>query len=353
VSDPQIFSKRRRTWLSGPMEQHAIRVTDNFTKMYPPQKVILEAVEGCELRCTGCGIASIRHRSDKGSLAEPKFLPIEAGELIATEMIQAHWTATAIVISGRGETTLHPDLPGLIRTIRKTTRYNPIHLYTSGAGLQKPPGSFRRVMELFDAGLNFMLMTDRKQSWTDSITNIDRALMKMGVTVRIWPDFNRAHPDANHTALVKHITLAPPPEFNGTTFLRQRNLAGAGMLLNPHQRKRPCPRPFREMFIRYDGNVPLCQDDWRGVYKCGNVVEDGLVNVWNSKQINAARQLLINERREITICRSCDSLMENEKKLPDFNGLLWMKRADAETHTIVESAQAGTPYTKPVELYWE
>src|SRR5690606_23816265 len=42
-----------------------------------------------------------------------------------------------------------------------------------------------------------------------------------------------------------------------------------------------CAKPFRELAIRWDGNVALCCNDFRGIYKIGNVAEYSLDSLWN------------------------------------------------------------------------
>src|SRR4030066_89778 len=63
--------------------------------------------------------------------------------------------------------------------------------------------------------------------------------------------------------------------------------------------KKRCAKPFRELAIRWDGNVALCCNDWRGVYKCGNIVNfKSIEDLWQNKFFTAARKRLYYKMRD-------------------------------------------------------
>jgi MoaA/NifB/PqqE/SkfB family radical SAM enzyme len=107
------------------------------------------------------------------------------------------------------------------------------------------------------------------------------------------------------------------------------------------------------MSIRWDGNVALCCNDWRGYYKCGNILEQTLEEVWNSPAFDAARRRLYNGDRDFGACKGCDQTSYRVGLLPDAKGLDEMPYPNAESEAAMAEALSGEPYTAPVKREWE
>ena len=116
--------------------------------------------------------------------------------------------------------------------------------------------------------------------------------------------------------------------------------------------KKRCARPFREMAIRWDGNVALCCNDFRGVYKCGNLLDQSFEALWNNPFFDSARKLLMH-RRSFYPCSICNAISWRVGLLPDKLGKLIMPNPSSLDYGIVEEALVGGPYTKPVLRPWE
>ncbi len=67
-----------------------------------------------------------------------------------------------------------------------------------------------------------------------------------------------------------------------------------------------CVRPFRFLNVNWKGDVILCCNDYHADIKFGNVMEESLVDIWNSERFNAYRVALLNKDRDIAFCRGCD-----------------------------------------------
>mgnify|MGYP001810155568 CR=1 FL=1 len=131
------------------------------------------------------------------------------------------------------------------------------------------------------------------------------------------------------------------------------NAGGAGAPPNQKKAGKRCHRPFREMDIRWDGTVGLCCQDWRGAYRCGSVITDGLSAVWQGEAINAARVKLYHGQRDFSICNGCDSHSGRSGLLPDPSGKATLPLPDVITDAVIATATAGQPYTAPVLRPWE
>jgi radical SAM protein with 4Fe4S-binding SPASM domain len=122
---------------------------------------------------------------------------------------------------------------------------------------------------------------------------------------------------------------------------------------NPAIAKR-CAKPFRELTIRWDGNVAICCNDFRGVYKIGNLDDfDTLEELWNCEAFYAARQMLYHNSRDFNPCSWCDAISPRVGLLPDKKGKQTLPVPDAATMRAIGQAIAGMPYTLPVLRGWE
>ncbi len=70
----------------------------------------------------------------------------------------------------------------------------------------------------------------------------------------------------------------------------------------------PCFLPFTQMVIRPDGKCSLCCNDALGKITMGDVNESSLLDIWNSAKYKKVRRMLRQSRRNISICRYCDTV---------------------------------------------
>ncbi|WP_279388663.1 radical SAM/SPASM domain-containing protein [Pseudodesulfovibrio tunisiensis] len=66
-----------------------------------------------------------------------------------------------------------------------------------------------------------------------------------------------------------------------------------------------CVEPWAQLSILVDGEAVPCCFDYDGKYPLGNILEEGVMGVWNGKAMQALRQEFL--QREITnpLCRKC------------------------------------------------
>jgi hypothetical protein len=106
--------------------------------------------------------------------------------------------------------------------------------------------------------------------------------------------------------------------------------------------------------IRWNGDVAICCNDWRGTYKIGNVLTDGLPTVWQHPRMGAARVMLWNKNRgAIPTCDGCTSTSYREGLIPDVRGKVRVRAPTAEDHALIALAEAGGPLTQTVQREWE
>lgn len=70
--------------------------------------------------------------------------------------------------------------------------------------------------------------------------------------------------------------------------------------------KSPCLHPFHQIVIRPDGKLSFCSSDALGQMTMGDLTENKLIEIWNSKQYLEFREKMVLGRNHIEICSGCD-----------------------------------------------
>lgn len=262
---------------------------------------------------------------------------------------------------------MHPDYVGMIAATREHLPRATILLLTNSGGLLRKPGPAANVSALFDAGLNVLGLDDYVgvglvpkviSAISDVAPLRSGQRHKMGFTFYRYPDDPRGNPHARHSrdtrmlVQIRDISITDKTDKKGN-HNRLSNHAGAGGERNERMAGRRCVLPFRQLAVRYDGNVPLCCNDWRGEYRCGNVNEVSLDEIWQGAAMGAAREKLIRGERTFKPCLGCDHRSFRVGLLPDLLGKGKLHKPDDQTSRDLALAVRGGPMTTPVLRPWE
>jgi len=314
-----------------------------------PYAVQLEAVEGCNLACSFCGINGIREKQG----GPYKRMTLETAERIAVALNAEGWNPR-IEFAMHGEPTMHDDLAALLRVFRSVNKAWQLMVTTNGAGLFKQPGPIANIKALFDAGLNVLAVDDYQ--YVQISTKLRAAINAeaLGVPIHEYPSEADYSPHNRYTKATRFVVFIQDISLASTgTHSSLNNHAGAAAPPNESAQGKRCAKPFRELSFRWDGNVALCCNDWRGLYKCGNINDTALENIWNGPAMQAARRYLYAGERTFGPCKGCDARSHRVGLLPDKYGKVELAPPDADTAAEVEHATSGPSYTTPVQREWE
>lgn len=324
----------------------------------PPNAVQIELVEGCNLRCAVCGLNGIRGKDNDYKAMKPATLASSI-----KQMVELGWNPR-IEFAMHGEPSMHPDFNAMIATAREAGPRFQIMMTSNGGGFLSKPGAEAKVRGFFEAGGNVLAFDDyenanlvpkiRKALATDQ----DGAMLTFGdsITVNVYeyPQNEKGNPHQREPLSKRRLVFIQDLiTASRGTHSHVNNHAGAGGPPNEKGVGKRCAKPFRELSIRWDGNVAICCNDWRGMYQCGNVVKDGLDAVWNGPAMQAARQKLVLGQRDFGPCKGCDALSTRVGLLPDKLGKDTLPKPGPATKKAIEAALARKPYTKPVLRPWE
>jgi radical SAM protein with 4Fe4S-binding SPASM domain len=121
----------------------------------------------------------------------------------------------------------------------------------------------------------------------------------LGAASHVIPGSCRLDP-AKLSDEIKNIRRSPKiktyPNLSNTDILKYYS-EGTGV------RKR-CVAPFFAAVIKPNGDVKFCPDEWIDDYILGNILNDSFHNIWNNKQAQNFRRVLLREKH-FPCCQRC------------------------------------------------
>jgi radical SAM protein with 4Fe4S-binding SPASM domain len=308
----------------------------------PPFAVQVELTEGCNLRCSFCGLNGIRGKENNF-----KFMSIETAADIACKIRTAKWNPR-VEFAMHGEPSANPNMLTILSVFRHALPNCNMMMTSNGYGfLKDPTNTVDGVLEY----VNILAL-----DWYDNVLIVPKIIDKYEGRhkVRYYPDEPSANPHARRRLdEADFVIIRDISSSTKGTHSKLNNHCGAGAPKNDDGQGKVCAKPFRELSIRWDGNVALCCNDWRGEYKIGNVKDRTLEDLWQSKPFWAARKKLYIGDRKFGACDGCDSISYRVGLLPDKKGLYTLPKPNAEDDKTIQQATSGSLLALPILRSWE
>lgn len=311
-----------------------------MTSQEAPFAIQLSPCQGCNLGCNFCGIHSIGYGKKQNGV---DLMPVEVAASVAQQIKDLGWNPR-VEFAMHGEPTLHPDLPALIEPFGKFYTL----VTTNGGGLLMD--TRRKVQELFGAGLNTLALDDYQTNRMVErfCENIGEDIGASPFQVFYYPKDRSASPHTRYNGK-RIVIIQDLTEATAGTHSDVHNSAGDAGPLDRSMNTARCAKPFRELAIRWDGNVAMCCNDWTGTFKVGNVLTDGIEAIWHSDGMVAARKALYNRRRDLVpVCDGCTAKSYRVGLLPDKKGAIDLPMPTYDDFQAIEEACAGEPYSPRV-----
>ena len=304
-----------------------------------PFALQVELVEGCNLRCSFCGLNGIRGKENNF-----KFMSDEMVAMVVDRLEEAEWHPR-MEFAMHGEPSQHPRLIACLDALSKTQCQ--MMMTSNGAGFMRNVGLVDDALEY----LNILAL-----DWYEGVMIVPKILeqYKGQHTPIRYPQDPTGNPHRRRK-LTEHlfVIIQDIEKAEKGTHSHINNHAGAGAPKNSDGVGKRCAKPFREMSIRWDGSVAVCCNDWRGEYKCGNIADRSLEEIWNGAAFQSARRKLYHGIRDFGPCNGCDATSYRVGLLPDKKGLVNLPLPSAADERAIQAALAGPPLTLPVLRPWE
>ena len=283
----------------------------------------MELTEGCNLACSFCGIQQIRDNGADGpswthgkNSKEYKFMTKETLYSIINTVKNSNWNPR-FEFAMHGEPTMHPEYKEFIHIVRTSLPKASIMMTSNGGGLLGDVNT--KVNELMEAGLNILFLDNYER-----IRIVDKIKEKYNGPYQVieYPQNPEGNPHKRKKPHEKIIVVGADLTIaTSGTHAQVSNHAGSAFPLNHNQQGKRCAKPFRELSVRWDGNVAVCCNDWTGIYKCGNVNDYAKIDdLWNNDAFYSARVKLYHGQRDFGPCNGCDNTTIRNGLLPDRMG---------------------------------
>lgn len=324
-------------------------------KQQPPFTIKLEFTEGCNLKCSFCGIHGIREKPGNYKFFTPKL-----AERIAKQIFAAGWNSK-LECAMHGEPLMNPDYLEIIRAMTSNMP-NQIMVSSNSLALAKPPGIKENLKLLFETGLHLLVIDCYDVA--EKVWSQVEGLAPDHVIVTHYPGGpspnKRFKKTEQRIVMIEDLAHARSEDEDGVQGGKLGNriitnhIGAAGPVSKDLPWAKRCARPFRELSVRYDGRVLLCCNDWRGEINVGDLRKEDITDVWQNKVFHSARKLLYaRNRKDINICSKCDNVSYRVGLLPDMKGQQDMPKPTKRDKDIMAEAARSRSMTKSVKRPWE
>lgn len=171
-----------------------------------------------------------------------------------------------------GEPLLDKRLVDIVKYARERCKYTYIMISTNGDLLNKD-----FLVKIINSGLDAFMVTDYEEIPQLRLKELEKRY-PYWVTLRNKNDFSKNN--------------------------------RAGMIFGTKSKsiQYPCLRPTSQLVINWSGYVLLCCNDYYAKYVYGNVKDQMVLEVWNSRKFKSVRKMLqkSNSRQKFEICKGCD-----------------------------------------------
>jgi len=292
-----------------------------------PFTILFEPASICNFRCICC----YYNTPDVYSHMSKGLMKVEDFTKIAADL--ASWEGEKIKvirIIGFGEPFINRNTVEMVKHLKGLEVADRIEI-TSNGSLLTPAVS----RQLIDAELDYLRISiyassqQRHEMVTRSKIDIDEILSNVGELFRLRNERKRGKP----FIYVKMLDSFDEGE-NQRFFDRYAGIADEVALEQPHSwlsedhpvrdpaERVVCPQPFKMLSIRFNGDVIVCDPDWKNNTKVGNVLEETVKNIWNGNSLREFWKMQLESRRwENNSCRHCTFLANREYVLDDLDGV--------------------------------
>ncbi len=296
----------------------AIPLVKPFTILFEPASI-------CNFKCRCCfhSEPDIYSFLPKGSMKFDDFRKI-ADDLAAWEGDKIK----IIRIIGFGEPLVNPQTPSMVKYLKELDVAERIEI-TSNASLLSPEIS----QQFIDYGLDYIrcsiyaIEQRRHETQTQNRISIETIKNNISVLKELRDSAGRSKP------FIYVKMLASRDEFENALFLTEYSgIADEAALEKTHswlsdtcalsgKTRNVCPQPFKMLSIHYNGDVILCDPDWKGNTRVGNALTENISSIWGGSKIRRFwRMQLENRRHENESCRHCSFLID-DYAIDDLDGV--------------------------------
>lgn len=279
--------------------------------MKNPYSIQIELVNGCTRQCEFCGLQAVWKLGDRFN-----FIKMETIEKLSKDL--GDWLKKIRVeFAMFGEPTLHPEINDIFKRFRINFPNCQMMLNTNSDTIIDKNNNVNllKIKEYFNSGLNILLINiydsdEKYEIVKDKLKNIDFA--EFGEFYNGVKCYTYKGKDVKEIILLKSIWIHNKEKMtrtlmNHTGCVPNEIVKKYGGVIITSPLQKMCVNPFREISVKWDGDVNICCMDIKGLCKIGNVNKRNIKDIWYSKKFDELRHKLLDKNRNFEPCCRCNS----------------------------------------------
>ena len=290
-----------------------------------PFTVLFEPVSICNFKCVCCFF----NEPDIYSYLAKGRMKLKDFKKIADDL--ASWGGDklkVIRIIGFGEPLINRDTPRMVGYLKELDVAERIEI-TTNASLLKPELS----QKLIDSELDYIRCSIYavNQKRHEAVTQNKISVEKIKNNIMTLKELRDSAGASKPFMYVKMLESQDQSE--NELFLNQYSSVADEVAIEKHhdwlsnsddsrrKKRNVCPQSFKMVSFHFNGDVILCDPDWRGNTCVGNALSESISSIWGGEKIRKFwRMQLENRRHENESCRDC-SFFNDEYAIDNLDGV--------------------------------
>ena len=284
-----------------------------------PMSLFVEPTNLCNFRCTFCptGEPSLLRKTKLR-----QHIPVSIYESAIQGAGKFSGRIKKLHLNKDGEPFLNPGIIDLIRIAHRSRNFDSIETISNGSLL-----SDYKVDEIVSSGLNVLKISiygTTSQEYAANVrrnVDIDRIIKSIrslylasrGSALKIYVKMMRSENERSNERFINCFQ-----EISDRVFIEEKveqwpsfSSLVVKPLVNVYRRplgaaKSVCTLPFYSMVVNATGTVSACCVDWKNELILGDLSRQTLDEIWDSEGFNSFRVQMLQGRRRISACATCD-----------------------------------------------
>lgn len=233
------------------------------------RSVEINPVDVCNRSCSFCP------RSDPTIYTNQKWVIQEETTVKLANDLKDMGFNNRVGFVGMGEPTLHKNLNTHLKIISSIVNPKWLEINTNGDFLTRD-----KIKEYADSGCTHLCVSMYDHDISDTLYE-----MAHNIKIKIVP--RHCYPERFELVIIdrsNNITEQDIPNISN-----------------------PCYMPFYKLYVDWNGNILVCDNDWGRKGIIGNVQQNTVKDIWLGKELNAYRkQLQHGDRYKLSPCNTCN-----------------------------------------------
>ncbi len=297
-----------------------------------PWTLFLEPTNSCNFRCQYCptGHTDLLQKIGRKNT----LMKWELFEKIVDDLKKFPRKLKRINLYKDGESTLHPHFCDMVSQLKNANVTESIWLKTNGSTL-KP--SFNK--KLVDCGLDMLgisvqgstaqafydiagVKIDYEKYRANVLDLFERSRGKLPISIKV-ADYGQGKGEIqkfldDFSDRCDYITVEGLHGWSSSDTYDWKLGTNNSFDGSPRTEKIACPLVLYMLTINSNGDISICNDDFRHAHQIGNANDMGLVEIWNGQRLKGFRLMHLEGRRsENVACATCDYLQALPDRIDD------------------------------------